>query len=208
MPEFDIAPGDAKVAGARVGSVGANLVVKGVPSRGIIISERLLAIDVDTETLGFDVVNRVNINSGARLSDTTGDSLAALDRVQVTALLYAHDEVRTNSAMEGLSNADAVTRHAVDLELAGKLVHARRVVGRVALLGTEMAIAAAAAFMAAIGRLGDVESKSIDATTSARLVGGAGMVLDPVAALEGRVGQDGRRSGQSSQDVFGEHFYV
>lgn len=187
---MDIGPGDAKIAATTVCGVSAKLVIKAT-TRSIAVAEHLFAVDVNAETVDIRIVHRVDANAGTNLGNTVRDRLAALDAVQATTLLNAHDKVGTIVSAEGLLDRNAIARHGIDLESATELVCARGVVVLVTAFSAEMAIGAAGATPTAVGLSWDGKGVTVDSATFALLCAEGGMILNPVAALDGAACENG-----------------
>lgn len=155
--------------------------------------------------MNIRIVNRVDGDARTNVGNARRQRGAALDAVQTTAGVDSKDEVRARVAVERLLDGDAAAAHGVDLEGAGELVDAGAVVVVVAALGAEVAVGAAGAGGAAVGARGDGEGGAADAAAGARLRLEARVHRDPVAALEGSRGEDGRGGREGGEEGLDEH---
>lgn len=155
--------------------------------------------------MNIRIVNRVNRHARPDIRHARRQRRAALDAVQPAAGVDGEDKVGARVAVERLLDGDAAAAHGVDLEGAGELVDAGAVVVGVAALGAEVAIGAAGARVVAVGVRGDGEGGAADAAALAGLRLEARVHGDPVAALEGRRGEDGRGGREGGEEGLDEH---
>ena len=81
VPELHIAPSDTKISCAGIGGVSSDFVVERVARNCIIIAIHFLAINIDTESFGLNIVNSMDIDGGSNCRDTFCDGFASFDVV-------------------------------------------------------------------------------------------------------------------------------
>lgn len=150
-------------------------------------------------------MDSVDGDGRADLGHAVGNGSAALNIVQTATVLNTHDEVGPSIAVEGLLERHSVAAKRLDLELAAKLVDARRVVVVVAALSAQVAVGAARAAVVAIGSLGQTKVVAVDLAALALLVRVARRDGLPGTAADWVDGKGGASSRQGEEESLGKH---